>query len=142
MKTDTGISRPKYAVLKTWKGSKDELYENEVQVYRILTQHTDISRNILRFYGSWKQRDTYDILLEFVEGDTLTVFIDRDHSTCERDMLEFWRSLVQILLPTCRLHCLKDPDNSNEVISGQVIPSLYSLSWCTDMFKCPPRYQA
>jgi serine/threonine protein kinase len=111
-------SRPKFYALKTWDNDNDELYDNEVQVYRTLWQHDDIANNIARFYGSWRQDRTYNVLLEFVEGGTLTALLDKEHPISDQDLLQLWMNLVDILKPICRLHLRKHPDYPNQVISG------------------------
>ncbi|CAO2658216.1 Nn.00g059390.m01.CDS01 [Neocucurbitaria sp. VM-36] len=117
-KASGDIGLPKYSVLKSYCAQHDGLYENEVQIYRDLGQHKDISNNIARFYGSWKQGDTRNILLEYVEGSTLTNFFKHEHPTSEGDMVEFWSNLIQILGPVCRLHDHHDQENHNEAASG------------------------
>lgn len=59
-----------------------------------------------------------NILLEYVEGGTLTSFFELDHPTSENDMVEFWTNFVEILEPLHRLHSHHDQEQRHEIGSG------------------------
>lgn len=107
--TVNALPSPKYFVLKTCPNDKVEVHMNEVRGYRTLGQQEDISNFFPQFYGSWRQADSCNILLEYVDGgpsgNTLTEVFDGEHPTGEVDLLKFWDQLVRIIEPICRIHC-------------------------------------
>ncbi|KNG49609.1 mitosis inhibitor protein kinase swe1 [Stemphylium lycopersici] len=93
-------------------------HQNEVHAYKLLSRHNDIAKHIAHFHGSWKQGDWYNLLLEYVEGNTLEEMFKEEHPTSEDDMLKFWTNCVGIFNPLLRIHYLGDPSNPQELAIG------------------------
>jgi hypothetical protein len=106
-------------VLKSYNAKHAALYYNEVNAYNRLKQ-PDIAGNIVRFYGCWRQDQTYCILLEFVNGGTLADLFRSPHPTNSQERLSFWRNMIRILEPVERIHQQTDPNDSKQVIEGYV----------------------
>lgn len=117
-----GLDSPRYFVLKSCRSDNTEVYANEVRGYRTLGQQKDISTYIARFYGSWRQGDTCNILLEYVDGgiggNTLTDVFMGEHPTTEVDLIKFWDKLVRVIEPLCRIHCHGDKEDRNKIAVG------------------------
>lgn len=94
------------------------MHVNEVRAYQELGQHQKIAPNIVRYYGSWRQDKTHNILLEFVEGGTLEKLLNTDSQIVEGDLVEFWDRLLEIFDPICKIHCYADPQNHDQVFQG------------------------
>jgi serine/threonine protein kinase len=107
-------------VLKSYEAKHGALYYNEINAYNRLKQ-PEIAGNIVRLYGSWKQNQTYSILLEFVNGGTLADLFCSPHPTTSQERLYFWRSMCQIIEPVARIHRHTDPDDPTRVVEGYVI---------------------
>jgi hypothetical protein len=74
-----------------------------------------------RFYGSWRQGDTRNILREYVGGGTLTTFFEQTQSPATMDdILEFWRNFIQFIKPIACIHHLPDPHNHHSYKAGYV----------------------
>jgi serine/threonine protein kinase len=125
--SNTSFAPPRFLVLKTCEVQHGNLHGNDVRAYTILRDHKDISNNIARFYGSWRQGDTYNILLEYIEGGTLEELFTKDHGTTAWDMLSFWNKLFQVMDPVCRIHCYRDPESYNEVAHREVGATQYEI---------------
>lgn len=91
-----------------------------MHAYKLLSRHNDIAKHIAHFHGSWKQGDWYNLLLEYVEGNTLEEMFKEEHPTSEDDMLKFWTNCVGIFNPLLRIHYLGDPSNPQELAIGYV----------------------
>ncbi|KAF1948009.1 kinase-like protein [Clathrospora elynae] len=111
-----------FFVLKSCRADRSKFHNNEVEAYKALSSQTssdDVLQNIARFYGSWTQGDTCNMLLEYVGGDTLTRFFESNEPpTTEEDILKFWRNFIQIARPIARLHRLPDPQNTHSYKQG------------------------
>jgi len=83
-----------------------------------MLSHKDVAPNIVHFYGSWKHGDTYNLLLEFIPGDTLASLFTAAHPTTIEEILSFWFSMTNILGPVCRIHCHTNPDNDDGILLG------------------------
>lgn len=60
---------------------------------------------MIGFYQSFHYRDTFNILLEFADGDTLEkFFLDRARPTTGAEIIDFWESLLGIIKGVCVLH--------------------------------------
>jgi serine/threonine protein kinase len=106
-------------VLKSYKAEHVALYYNEINAYNRLKQ-PEIAGNIVRLYGSWKQNQTYSILLEFVNGGTLADLFCSQNPTTSQERLSFWRNIFHIIEPVALIHRHTDPDDLTCVVEGYV----------------------
>jgi serine/threonine protein kinase len=115
----TNAAHPNTFVLKSYGSKHDALYYNEINAYNRLKQ-SDIAGNVVRLYASWRQNQTYCILLEFVNGGTLADLFRSPHPVSAQERLSFWRNMVLILEPLARLHQHTDPNDSQGLVEGYV----------------------
>jgi serine/threonine protein kinase len=104
-------------VLKSYQAKYEALYYNEINAYNRLKQ-PEIAGNIVRLYGSWKQNQTYSILLEFVNGGTLAGLFCSQNPTTSQERLLLWQNMFQIIEPVALIHQHTDPDDSTRVVEG------------------------
>jgi hypothetical protein len=106
-------------VLKTCRAKDASLHHNEVNAYKILGGQHDVSSNMVRFYGSWSQGLTYNMLLEHVGGGTLEDFFARtDPPTKGEDIVRLWDHLSQSIKPVARMHKFPHPYNKRGYHQG------------------------
>ncbi|KAH9908450.1 hypothetical protein F4778DRAFT_768378 [Xylariomycetidae sp. FL2044] len=94
---DIGVSKQRVLAVKTYhNGRFKRLYENEIRALTMLknTQAT----NIVKYYGSFQQNGTYNIIMEYAEGGSLGDMLSgsRRPSTSE-EIKQFWASLLDVL---------------------------------------------
>ncbi|KAI0388006.1 hypothetical protein F5Y04DRAFT_241477 [Hypomontagnella monticulosa] len=91
-------------VLKTYHRPKfEKLYENEVKALRMLKNSR--SPNVITYYGSFRQTDTYNIILEYADGGDLAGFL-KTRPPKGADVMRFWRSLIPCLIGLGHVHRL------------------------------------
>ncbi|CAO2648500.1 Nn.00g077670.m01.CDS01 [Neocucurbitaria sp. VM-36] len=112
------LSPTRYFVLKSCPVDRNESHRNEVRGYTVLRRYEEISNNIACFYGSWTQGNVSNILLEYIDGGTLTALFRTDPPTRAEDMLRFWDHLLRILDPICKIHSHKDPSDHTSIAIG------------------------
>jgi serine/threonine protein kinase len=115
---EAGIEQSQYFILKVCKTDKKHLHHQEVRAYTELSRHKDIANHIAHFYGSWRHNDTYNLLLEYVEGNTLENVFKEENPTSGDDRLKFLTNLLRIMDPVLRIHCHGDTTDHNEVAQG------------------------
>jgi serine/threonine protein kinase len=95
-------------VLKTYvETSGQRLYDNERKALTALQDRP--SDHIVGFYGSFTQDDTYNLVLEFVDGGNLLDFLKMMPSPSTlQDIRDFWTSYKGIFEGVQRIHQLTD----------------------------------
>jgi len=118
-------------ILKSSLSGYAKLHNNEVEAYRTLQSHPsgrDAMQHMARFYGSWAQGESRNILREFVSGGTLTDFFERTESpTTKADILEFWKNFIQFIKPIACIHHFPNPHNHHSYKVGYVQKHGFSL---------------
>jgi serine/threonine protein kinase len=85
-------------------------------------------QNMARFYGSWTQGETRNILREYVGGGTLTDYFARTEAPkTEAEILEFWKNFIQLIKPIACIHRLPDPHDHHSYKVGYVQKHDFSL---------------
>ncbi|KAK0110693.1 hypothetical protein ONS96_002294 [Cadophora gregata f. sp. sojae] len=82
--------------LKSFVGRDSQYYFSELETYQILPQSGDPS--LIHYYGSYRQDDTYNIVLELADRGSLEQYL----SYCQppasgADILQFWGGLFKIV---------------------------------------------
>ena len=78
-------------------------------------------QHMARFYGSWTQGETRNILREYVSGGTLADFFGRtEPPTTKAEILEFWNNFIQFIKPIACIHRLPNPHNQHSYKVGYV----------------------
>lgn len=76
-----------------------------------LTTKRKIDEHLIQFLGSYKQGDTYNILLEYADRGTLGDFFKENiPPSLGEDILIFWRRLFNIIKALRRIHATARPD--------------------------------
>lgn len=131
-------------VLKTCSEEHTEYHHKEVEAYKSLMNLADISKNIVRFYGSWIQHQTYHIILEYVDGGTLTEFFERTKQPSrDEDRIKFWKNLFELAKPVSWMHQPSSSDGQHHYNQGYLDPRWYMRQLCinADGTKDPSRHQ-
>jgi serine/threonine protein kinase len=106
-------------VVKTCPANKVHLYHDEVNVYKAMSAENPVLDNMVRFYGSWRQGDTYNILLEYVDGGTLESFLERTHPpTALRDIVTLWEKFCALASLIALIHQHPHPNNDKIILRG------------------------
>lgn len=106
-------------VIKTCRAKDANYHHNEVEAHKALMHQTDISRHIVRFYGSWVQFGMYNMVVEYVEGGTLADFFENvEPPTSEEDIVKFWENLLDIIKVLGRIHVLRSSNNEQKYLQG------------------------
>ena len=103
-------------VFKTYHTQRHEpSYTNESRA--LLGLRSSPSPNVVEFYGSFRQLNSYSLILEYADGGDLSQFFDSScpPSTVE-DVVVFWKSLFQVFDGLDRIHQLMWYDD--EYIKG------------------------
>lgn len=104
-KQDSNDQHANTFVLKTY-GTKDaeKYYTNEVGAFRRI-RHTGTDPSIIRFYGSFIQDGTYNIILEYADMGTLENYFERTTPPSRgEDIIKFWRRIFSILSALMMIH--------------------------------------
>jgi serine/threonine protein kinase len=64
------------------------------------------------------QNQTYNILLEFINGGTLADLFRSPQPKSGQEMVTFWRNLIQDIEPMMHIHQNSDPNGSRHFIEG------------------------
>ena len=87
-------------------------YNTEVDAFRKMRSPTN-SVNIIGFYGSFVQEETYNVLLEFADKGTLEdYFQNTPPPSSGEDIVKLWRGLFDILNALVMIHSM--PQNESE----------------------------
>ncbi|KAF1953576.1 hypothetical protein CC80DRAFT_141675 [Byssothecium circinans] len=114
-----GIPTTNTFVLKTCRERDAEIHHNEVDAYKIMSGQADVEDHMPRFFGSWKQGQEYNMLLEYVGGGTLEDFFEQNEPPDRgEDSLKFWESMAQLVKLVSRIHKLPSPDYRQQFIQG------------------------
>lgn len=106
-------------MLKTCDEKDTEYHHKEVEAYKLLMNQEDNSQNMVRFYGSWIQNQTYHMILEYVGGGTLIDFFERTKQPSRyEDRIKFWRKLLELIKPVSRMHQPSSPDEQHRYYQG------------------------
>ncbi|KAM7192986.1 Protein kinase-like domain containing protein [Rhypophila sp. PSN 637] len=94
---------PEVFALKVYSSDQKLVFEKETNALAALAKTT--SGHIVRYYGSFIQGDTYNILLEHADGGTLSDFLRETAPPVRQDeILSFWESIFAIASALKELH--------------------------------------
>ncbi|KAH8726019.1 kinase-like domain-containing protein [Phaeosphaeriaceae sp. PMI808] len=92
-------------VLKSCSRDNRRLYQNEVDSYQVLMRQPDVLPHIVTLHGHFEQHDTFNLVLEYVNGGTLeTLFENGERPQSPTEILIFWSSFVKLFNPLYRMH--------------------------------------
>ncbi|KAI4948051.1 hypothetical protein J4E91_006044 [Alternaria rosae] len=108
-------------ILKSSRSDYAKLHNNEVEAYRTLLSHPsgrDAMQNMARFYGSWRQGETRNILREYIGGGTLANFFERTEPPTtmiflvddSASMKPYWKEVQRVFEALAYLVKHMDPD--------------------------------
>ena len=100
--------------MKSYRGPDAKLYyENEVDAFkRLRAKQKTLDTNIVTFYGSYRQNDTFNVLLEYADEGTLeTYFNEVFPPRSGSDIHQFWESLCGVLKALTQIHEVECPYN-------------------------------
>lgn len=99
-------------------GISGKAYSREKEAYSVI-ELSGPSEHVVRYYGSFEQRNTGYLVLEFVDGSTLEHYL-REHNSPQTatDVHDFWSSIAG--LPES-LHKLHQSDEVSSVMPQKVI---------------------
>lgn len=82
-----------------------------MDAFKKLATKNGSDRSLIQFLGSYRQGDTYNILLEYADRGTLEDFFR--HTTppsLGEDIVMFWDRLFNVIKALSRIHASKRPD--------------------------------
>lgn len=99
-------------VLKTYNTKDaDRYYTTEVDAFMKLSTKKEAGESLIKLLGSYKQGDTYNILLEYADRGTLEDFFQTtDPPTRGKDINNFWSGLFSVIKALQRIHATERPD--------------------------------
>ena len=100
-------------VLKTYSTKDAALYyKNEVHAFMKLRTRKEGDDSLIKLLGSYKQGDTYNILLEYADRGTLEDFLrDTAPPTLGEDIIFFWKRIFNVIKALQRIHAIEKPDS-------------------------------
>ena len=106
---------PNTYVLKTYNTSDAKrYYENEVEAFKKIASKDRQDKSVIQFLGSYKQGDTYNILLEYADRLTLEHFFkDVTPPTLGKDIALFWHRLFNLLKALSCIHTIERSEGLN-----------------------------
>lgn len=98
-------------VLKTYNTKDaDKYYANEVDAFMKLSKK-GVDENLIKLLGSYKQGDTYNILLEYADRGTLEDFFQTTPPpSLGEEIIVFWSRLFNVIKALQRIHATERPD--------------------------------
>lgn len=103
----TGLAPSHVYALKAYKGrDADRNFERETQAFMNITgAGSKITPGMIGFYQSFQYCNTFNILLEYADNETLEKFFELTPKPAESyEVLQFWTSLFQTVKGICTLH--------------------------------------
>lgn len=99
-------------VLKTYNTKDADIYyANEVDAFMKLSTKNAVDENLIKLMGSYKQGDTYNILLEYADRGTLEDFFQNTTPpSLGHDIIVFWSRLFNVIKALQRIHVTERPD--------------------------------
>ncbi|KAI1081641.1 hypothetical protein F5B20DRAFT_569590 [Whalleya microplaca] len=117
-------------ILKTYyKPRYQHLYENEIRALRMLRNSP--SDNVITYYGSFRQHGACNVILEYCDGGNLAdYFANTSFPKSPAQVVQFWKSLSQVIKGLDRVHRLRivDDDNTVNGIHDDIKPENILLS--------------
>ncbi|OTA94293.1 hypothetical protein M434DRAFT_384027 [Hypoxylon sp. CO27-5] len=108
-------------VLKKYHRPKfSKYYEREIKALRMLKNSSP--PNVIKYYGSFRQNGTYNIILEYADGGDLAEFLRRTRSPKGVEVQEFWESLSPCFRGLHCVHHLMDIDGKVNGIHEDIKP--------------------
>ena len=105
--SQTLANRPRNTyVLKTYD-TKDasKYFDNEVDAFKKLATKDRKDQSLIRYFGSFKQGDSHNILLEYADLGTLENYFERvTPPSLAEDVVMFWGRLFNVLKALSRIH--------------------------------------
>src|SRR6187549_3532611 len=102
-------------VLKTYHGAlRERVYQSEYTALSIMRdQATD---NVVGYWGSFTHGDTFNLLLDYVDGGNFLDFLTSTPPPIEPyEILEFWSSFFDLFKGLHGIHQLGREDNLREL---------------------------
>ncbi|KAM7214252.1 Protein kinase-like domain containing protein [Rhypophila decipiens] len=85
-----------------------ELWENEVAIFTSIKDRGPCDQ-IVEYYGSFCQNDTYTIMLEYADrGNLLSMMESEEAPSCVEELLRLWGGLAHLFKGLTRIHGLGD----------------------------------
>lgn len=93
-------------MLKRYRAKEGEVhYKQEVDGFRSV-KHAD---SIIRFYGSYKQGNEFNVLLEFADKGSLEEYFKRESPPSRGvDIIKFWEGLFQLIKGLKAIHSVRE----------------------------------
>ncbi|KAI8633953.1 kinase-like protein [Xylariaceae sp. FL1651] len=113
-------------VIKTYLGERGQkLYENERRAFLALQDNP--SKHLVRCYGSFRQLQTYNLVLEYISDGNLLNFYKTTTPPCNpRDVYDFWTSFQGLFEGLHHIHQITEdhPDHATfRVVHQDLKPS-------------------
>lgn len=100
--------------------------KNEVAAFKKVMSRKDSASSIIRFYGSYVQNDSFNVLLEYANQGTLEEYFQKiDPPSRDKDIIDFWRSLFNVVKALLHIHQVGKPE-----VGGPQIFQGYIVSFC------------
>lgn len=113
--------------LKTYHNNKSEkLYETERKALTMLMNIP--SKNVIRYYGSFRQCGTFNLILEYADRGSLADFLDKmDPPSTAKDILQFWQSLFSTLHGLRSIHQWMEAGTDYHIVGWVMFMIYHSL---------------
>ena len=129
-------------IIKTYYGVSKEFYDKEVTAFRKLQFSPGcIGHVVIGFYGSYTQRDEYNIILEYADAGNLDQFLkNNDPPTDSSGIFKFWEALLDLVKALFSIHAIKPDDFGPPILRGSVLMSFFPAA-LTHVVQLAPGYQ-
>ena len=103
-----------------YKGSSAPKYfKNETEAFIHLLDGQDPHRDVIGYYGSFKIKDNFYLILEYADkGDLESYFRNVEPPTIARDITCFWKGFLRLIYGLIKIHKIdpRDPDHLQNLI--------------------------
>ena len=98
----------------------ETLYRKELSAFMHLRNVQRSTRSVIQFYGSFKHRGAYNLILEYADKGTLEQYFETAQQPASGpDIREFWYSILQLTKALSRIHEVEVRDlNDLETVYG------------------------
>jgi hypothetical protein len=95
-------------IIKTYDGHSSlsaNSYRNELNAFKTLGLNEEASRYIVKFYGSFTQEESRNVILEYADQGTLADYYQRFKNPMEeKDTTDFWERLCNLARGLRQIH--------------------------------------
>lgn len=131
-------------VLKTYReAGAEETYETERKAYMNLRWAGKPSPHIISYYGGFVHGNSYNIILEYADKETLESFMEKtDPPSTVEDTLLFWNRFFDVTHGIMTIHGLtRNESSASQILNGYLLCPIRDVALLITRFQIASRHQ-